>query len=112
MAPLGPLFRRAAEGLKARAGQRLPGRILKVVVFGSVARGEAGPDSDLDLCIIVDDVDPELHHGVFRALYEVYEELDYPFVISPTLMSEGHFDRLAGLERRLAADILREGVPV
>jgi uncharacterized protein len=27
----------------------------RVIVFGSVARGEAGPDSDIDLLVIVDD---------------------------------------------------------
>jgi predicted nucleotidyltransferase len=32
----------------------------RVIVFGSVARGEAGPDSDIDLLVIVDyDTPPE-----------------------------------------------------
>ena len=30
----------------------------RVVLFGSVARGEAGPDSDFDLLVIVDDDAP------------------------------------------------------
>lgn len=30
----------------------------KVVLFGSVARGEAGPDSDLDLLVVLDHLDP------------------------------------------------------
>ena len=30
----------------------------RVIVFGSVARGEAGPDSDIDLLVIVDDDTP------------------------------------------------------
>lgn len=30
----------------------------RVIVFGSVVRGEAGPDSDIDLLVIVDDDTP------------------------------------------------------
>ena len=30
----------------------------RVIVFGSVARGKAGPDSDIDLLVIVDDDTP------------------------------------------------------
>jgi hypothetical protein len=33
-------------------------RPLRVVLFGSRARGEAGPDSDIDLLVIVDDDTP------------------------------------------------------
>ena len=30
----------------------------RVIVFGSAARGEAGPDSDIDLLVVVDDDTP------------------------------------------------------
>lgn len=30
----------------------------RIILFGSVARGEAGPDSDLDLLVVLDDLDP------------------------------------------------------
>jgi predicted nucleotidyltransferase len=41
----------------------------RVILFGSAARGEAGPDSDIDLVVVVDDDVPaeRLH---WRALYE------------------------------------------
>jgi predicted nucleotidyltransferase len=31
---------------------------LRVILFGSTARGEAGPDSDIDLLVVVDDDTP------------------------------------------------------
>lgn len=31
---------------------------IRVILFGSVARGEEGPDSDLDFLVILDRVDP------------------------------------------------------
>ena len=36
----------------------------KVILIGSVARGEAGPDSDIDLVVVLDDnVPPEMLSG-------------------------------------------------
>ena len=46
---------------------------LRVVVFGSVARGEARPDSDLDLLVVMPDGSPrnatalKLYGGIARA---------------------------------------------
>jgi predicted nucleotidyltransferase len=41
----------------------------RVIVFGSTARGEAGPDSDIDLLIVVDDDTPP-EKLTWRAGYE------------------------------------------
>lgn len=32
---------------------------VRAIVFGSVARGEEGPDGDLDLLVVLDHVDPK-----------------------------------------------------
>lgn len=39
-------YRRALE-------ERYPGTVARMVIYGSKARGEVGPDSDLDLLLIV-----------------------------------------------------------
>lgn len=31
----------------------------RIILFGSVARGEAGPDSDLDVLVVLDRLDPD-----------------------------------------------------
>src|SRR5271169_4396642 len=36
-------------------------RPLRVILFGSAARGDAGPDSDIDLLVILDDDAPPQH---------------------------------------------------
>lgn len=45
----------------------------KIILFGSVARGEAGPDSDLDFFVIKKDVP---HRGVDRYA-EILEKIRY-----------------------------------
>ncbi|MFZ1412996.1 MAG: nucleotidyltransferase domain-containing protein [Defluviicoccus sp.] len=42
---------------------------LRIVLFGSMARDEAGPDSDIDLLVIVDDDTPP-EKLTLRAAYE------------------------------------------
>jgi hypothetical protein len=42
---------------------------LRIVLFGSMARGQAGPDSDIDLLVIVDDDTPP-EKLTLRAGYE------------------------------------------
>ena len=48
----------AAERYAALLEEHLGDRLVSVVLFGSVARGEAGPNSDLDLLIVAEDLPP------------------------------------------------------
>ncbi len=48
--PYASLLRRLLEEMRRRWGERL----VSLVVFGSVARGEAGPGSDIDLLVVVE----------------------------------------------------------
>ena len=78
----------------------------RVYLFGSVARGDAGPDSDYDLMLIVpDDAPPELRRS--RTAYEV---LWGTGVGSDVLVwTASQFDSRAHLDVSLPATILREG---
>ncbi|MDB5069413.1 MAG: nucleotidyltransferase [Candidatus Eremiobacteraeota bacterium] len=52
-APAGHLLDRALTVLRARSDELRARGFLHVAVFGSVARREAGPDSDIDLVVEV-----------------------------------------------------------
>lgn len=41
---------------------------LQVVLFGSVARGDDGPDSDIDLLVVLPHVDPSTRHELMSAM--------------------------------------------
>ena len=78
----------------------------RIYLFGSVARGEAGPDSDYDLVVIVpDDAPPERRQSrlAYEALWGTGRAAD---VIVWTKM---RFERRVGVVCSLPATVLREG---
>ena len=78
----------------------------RVYLFGSEARGDAGPDSDLDFCVVLpDDAPRSLYGNGFRsALWEVGTATDIVrFPLSD-------FDaRAAHVASSLPATVVREG---
>ena len=80
---------------------------VRVYLFGSEARGDAGPDSDLDFLIVVPDGTPD---SVFRS-GEVYGHLrgvGKPVDVVPWRRSD--FDgRAAHVRTSLPATVIREG---
>lgn len=78
----------------------------RVYLFGSVARGEAGPDSDYDLLLIVpDDAPPERRRG--RLAYEVLWGTGV--AVDVLVWTTSQFESRAHLPASLPATVLREG---
>lgn len=78
----------------------------RVYLFGSVARGKAGPDSDYDLMIIVpDDAPPERRRS--RLAYQAMRGTGTAADVLVWLKS--NFERRARVVASLPATVLREG---
>lgn len=78
-----------------------------VYLFGSAARGEAGPDSDFDLLVVVgDEAPPELRRA--GKGYEALWGLGVPVDI--VVWARGEFDRRLHLRASLPATVIREGI--
>jgi uncharacterized protein len=78
----------------------------RIYLFGSVARGDDGPDSDLDFCVVLpDDAPARLYRpGVQHALWGVGTAAD---VVS---VPAKDFDlRAAHVKASLPATVVREG---
>jgi predicted nucleotidyltransferase len=78
----------------------------RIYLFGSVARGEAGPDSDYDLLVIVpDDVPPERRSSdlAYRALRGTGTAADV------LVCTHSYFEARRHLKASLPGTILREG---
>lgn len=54
----------------------------RVILFGFTTRGEAGPDIDIDLSVVVDDDTPP-EKSTLKAAYEARQSYDNPTDISP-----------------------------
>lgn len=94
-------FDAAVEDLR----RRLPRPATRAaVVFGSVARGEATEDSDLDLLVIPRSARDE--EAILAAIREVEGEHDVPIAAILADLS------LSDLERQFLDSVLREGMPI
>lgn len=115
------LFREFEDVTKRKSGMRLQGRILKVILFGSYARGDwvddpvGGYKSDYDLLIVV-------NHDDFADVTDYWMDaeahLEQAFDIAHTLTAPAHFlvHSIADVNRQLTrgrpffTQILDEGV--
>lgn len=78
----------------------------RVYLFGSKARGDAGPDSDYDLLLVVaDDAPPERRDS--RLAYQVLWGAGAAADV--VVWSRTAFDRRARVPASLPATVLREG---
>ena len=79
----------------------------RIYLFGSAARGDHGPDSDLDFCVVLPDDVPEelIRSGI---IYSKLSGLGYPKDVIPWRRTD--FDaRAAHVVASLPATIVREG---
>jgi uncharacterized protein len=78
----------------------------RIYLFGSAARGDAGPDSDYDLMIIVPDSTPRDRRDpgpAYRALWRLGAAID------PVVWTRSQFESRLHLRASLPATIQREG---
>jgi predicted nucleotidyltransferase len=93
-----------AERLRSLLGSSLA----RLVLYGSRARGDADPDSDIDVAVIVRDAGPRERDRIFEAVADVELETGVP--LSTLILSEPDYNHLLKRERRLALDIEKEGI--
>jgi hypothetical protein len=79
---------------------------VRIYLFGSEARGDAGPDSDFDFCVVLpDDAPVSLYKpGIHRALWDLGTAAD--IVRYPISDFEA---RAAHVAASLPATVMREG---
>ena len=81
----------------------------RVIVFGSFARGEAGPDSDIDLLVIVDD-DTPAEKVTLKAGFESRKSYHEPADVIP--VRETIFQRNSHIAGTLSRAAVLDGAVV
>ena len=78
----------------------------RIFLFGSAARGDAGPDSDYDIMVLVSDCAPRQKRSgnlAFRALRGI------PVPIDVLVWTRSDFEKQLHLKASFPSTILREG---
>jgi len=98
----------ALKELKSTLKEFLDNKIVKFVLYGSKARGDYDPESDIDVAIIVKGMTRQLKNQILDKVAEI--EFKYCTPLSTLVLSEEDFEDLKKHERRIALDIEREGI--
>jgi len=85
-------------------------RIQNIVLFGSKARGDAGPDSDLDVLVVVDRYDNQIDRLVTRTASRV--SLEYDTLINTHIVTAERWAEMRQGAATLWRQVQRDGVPL
>lgn len=98
------------DGYRRALKRKHADAVLRLVVYGSKARGDSHDESDLDLLLIVDDSASDMK----KALRRIGHELAAPLVVLPSIMAytEGEWNQLERYRSAYHAAVEREGVAV
>ena len=86
-------------------------RLHQVILFGSRARGEAEPDSDMDVLVVLNEpTTPEVREVVSYCAWQT--GFDAGVVIAPVVVSRDHWENGPQRASLLAKAVREEGVPI
>jgi len=96
--------------LKDSLKELLGDHIVKLILYGSKARGDYADESDIDIAIIVQGLTRELKNQILDMVADI--EMEYLIPLSTLILSEEDFELLKKRERRIALDIEKDGIPL
>src|SRR5436190_20255534 len=99
---LPPRVADALADFAARVRRRFGDRVAQVRLFGSCARGDWGPESDVDVLVVVDGLERRERREAWDLATEVHIERLVP--VSPLVLSREEYDTLVRREYLIAAD--------
>lgn len=88
--------------------EQFDGLINSVLLFGSKARGDSTPDSDIDVLVVVESDNWRIHKQIRYLAADVCLKYDLP--ISPRIWSISHRQEMKELHTLLYQKIFRDGV--
>jgi predicted nucleotidyltransferase len=97
--------RRAVDAFVSSLRRQYPDRIRDVILFGSKARGDSHPDSDIDILIVVDNDDWRFSHAISQLAARV--SLNYDVLLGPRVIRQARWQHSL-----LYSTISSEGIPL
>jgi predicted nucleotidyltransferase len=84
--------------------------VQQTMLFGSKARGDSSPDSDIDILIIVDNESWSLRDAI--SAIAARSSLEYGVLIVPRVIGRERWQRMAQERFSLYKNVTREGIPI
>jgi uncharacterized protein len=81
----------------------------QVILYGSRARGDEEPDSDLDLLVVVRDSSQIESEKIHRIAYQLMWDRGFQPLISLNIIDHAHYQLLREAGSSYLGNILREG---
>jgi len=102
-------IRKVVERLWAHLKEQYGSKVLRVILYGSHARGSATPESDVDLLVVVDDaLDPwEVRRSLDGVLLDIL--LEKGCLVSVLVVPQGAYE---GYNSPFMIQVRREGIPL
>ncbi len=100
--------RQTLDEFVTRLRERFDGDLLSVTLFGSRARGEGGPDSDLDVLVVVERDDPVVRRAIRYLAADVW--LAHGPFISTRVWDRERMERREREPTLLVRNIQRDGI--
>lgn len=90
--------------------EEMAGNLAHIYLFGSKARGNFQPDSDIDLLIIVHQLSPDVR-WLIRATAADYS-LQYDVLLNTHILDQKRWQAIVQYEDTLWREVKRDGVPI
>ena len=100
--------RRAIDAYLGRLRERFPGEILQAILFGSKARGESDPWSDIDILTIVKEESWPLREEINTLAARV--SLEYDVLLGPRVIGQERWLRMERDRFGLYWNVTTEGI--
>jgi uncharacterized protein len=85
-------------------------RVRQTMLFGSKARGDSEPMSDIDILVITDRDDWHLSHSISDIAADV--SLEYNVVIGPRVIGHARWERMKRDRFTLYRNVVADGIPL
>ena len=104
--------RQALAAFVTRVRNELPGNIVDLRLFGSEARGEATPESDIDVLVVVrpESARVGLENRIVDMAFDV--NLEFGVYISPRVITPGILNHPVWRETASLSTVARDSIPL
>jgi antitoxin ChpS len=100
--------REAVRKFAAKVREQLGGQLIALKLFGSKARGEDAPESDIDILVEVEQATSAIEDAVLDSAFEV--NLAHDVYISPRVIGRAVFENPVWSATPFIRSLEREGV--